>query len=102
MTTKKSIKQMSIRSIRSHTLHDAFIWMIYAACKYSTFSLYDVIFKYWEYAFKNKTLTGEDFNKTVFDRIRRQLLINGGITKPILNESIIVSKIRQSTIFTKE
>jgi len=102
-TMNKRHKKLSVRAIRARTLHDAFLWMLFASVNYpQRFDAGEIIGKYWSYTFNNEPLQEEDFNDTLVDRIREQLLIKGGAIDTKLHETKISKFIKSQLIFTEE
>ncbi len=94
-------KKMNKRGIQSRTMHDAFLWMLNASIDTpEKWDAGEIIGKYYFYAFK-KHLTEGEFDDTLIDRIRIQLLMKAGSKNLILKESGLMKKIRSNLIFTE-
>ena len=93
------MRLLSKIGIQQYTNHEAFIIMLNACLRNnSKFELIDIIQYWFELAFSSQ-INEEDLNDDLIDRIRYQLLIKGGISKPILKESKRIERIKQSIVF---
>lgn len=95
-------KKMTAEPKRRLALHDSFITMLSASIRWP--GIYDageIIAKWWKLAFPNNQLTEEELNDTTIDRIRHELLKQGGVLSPVLRENNATRRIKQSIIFTE-
>lgn len=93
------MKKLTEKGIQQITLHEAFITMLYSSIHdNSKFDTLDILEYWFEIAF-GKYLTEEDLNAQLIDRIRIQLLIKGGINKPILKETIRIYELKNTIVF---
>ena len=93
------MKVLSPEAKRARLTHDNFLTMLNAAVLWpEKWDASDIIGKYWSLAF-NQEITEEDFNNDLFDRIRKQLLINAGVINPVLEENYITKNIKSQITF---
>jgi hypothetical protein len=93
------MKYYTLQSIKQRTQEQAFRVMLSACLNdASSFDASDIISVYYIQAFKRAIKEGE-VDGTIFDRIRIQLLINGGIEKPILQDCRAWKLIKESYQF---
>jgi hypothetical protein len=93
------MRKLSHKGIQQITQHEAFITMLYSTIQENTrFEAVNILAYWFEIAF-NRELEEDDLNSELIDKIRYQLLIKGGVLKPILKETKRISLIKESFVY---
>ena len=86
------MKALNVEAKRRRTMHDAFIWMLYACVQSgSKFFAGSVIEYYFNLAFGRNIRSYYDL--MTVNNIRKRLLINAGVRNPVLHDTKLIRRI---------
>ena len=92
-------EQLSKVGIRQRTDHDSFLWMMNASIQEVTNFDIERVLGYWFFYAFGQAIQEEDFNENLIDKIREKLLRSSGVTKPILTETTLSKRVKESIEF---